>query len=75
MSRAARTFLAIIFVGFVEDVAAFGMADDYAVAAGFYQHGHRDFAGECAFFFPVRVLGGDCDGRASWRLRLWLLGL
>src|SRR5271155_2469258 len=49
------------FVRFAEELAAFGMADNYGAATRFHQHGHGNFAGEGAFSFPMRVLGRNGD--------------
>ena len=54
-------FFGYRFVGFAEELAAFGMADDDVAASGFGEHGGGNFSGEGAFFFPVDVLSGDGD--------------
>src|SRR5262249_36879604 len=50
-----------IVVGFAEELAALGVADDDVAAARFDEHWGGDFAGEGAFFAPRDVLAADGD--------------
>src|SRR6266566_313104 len=55
-------------VGFPEVLAAFRVADDDVTATRFDEHAGGNFAGEGAFFFPVKILRGNRDLRAARKL-------
>ena len=51
-------------VGFADDMAAFGVADEDVLDAQVEEHGGGNFAGEGAVFFKIGVLGAQADGGA-----------
>ena len=51
-------------VGLAEILPTLGVAHNPVSDAEGQQHGSRNFAGECAHFFPMQVLGADRNIRS-----------